>query len=91
MNSSSPYHSLQIVAAEIRKHVENCEWEAAAHTAAQMSQQLAAGKFPTARLDDRQAIEATLLDIAAITEKAGPLKEDIARLLKAFGPAIQSK
>ena len=59
--------------------------QAKAEIAAQMDTLLRSGKLPAPQAVDREAIAAVLEDIAALTVRAGPLKEDIARLLAAFG------
>jgi len=83
--ADTPYQNLEIVAAEIKRQAEAGEWEIAAQIATRLSTQIEAAGIPPATQQDRAAIEAALASIAAITERAEPLRDDIARLLKAFG------
>ncbi len=85
MSERTPFQSFALVAGEMRKHGEAGNWEKAAEIAAQMNALLHNGQLPAAQIADRAAIEAALVDIAALTERAGPLKDDIGRLLAAFG------
>lgn len=87
MSERTPYQSLALIAREMLKYGETGNWEKSAEIAAQMNSLLRSGKLPVAQAADREAIAAVLGDIAALTERAGPLKEDIARLLAAFGDA----
>ncbi|MCX8146481.1 MAG: hypothetical protein N3C59_09130 [Azovibrio sp.] len=84
--ANGPYQNLAIIIAAIRRQAEAGAWEDAAKLAAQLGQHIgAAPPLPAATAADRNALEAALADIAAITERAGPLQEDIGRLLAAFG------
>lgn len=85
MSGRTPYQSFAIIASEMRKYGEAGNWEKSAEIAAQMNTLLRSSKLPAPQAADREAIAAVLADIAALTERAGPLKEDIARLLAAFG------
>ena len=85
MSERTPFQSFALVAGEMRKHGEAGNWEQAAEIAAQMNALLRNGQLPAAQVADRAAIEAALADIAALTERAGPLKDDVGRLLAAFG------
>jgi hypothetical protein len=84
---NSPYENLAAVTAEIRQRAEAGDWAGAARTARRLADLSAAGHLGPARGADRAAIEAALADIAAISARAGPLKDDIGRMLDAFGPA----
>lgn len=46
---------------------------------------LESGALPNATASDRPAIEATHARLVAINERAIPLREDLVRLLSAFG------
>lgn len=85
MSERTPFQSLALVAGEMRKHGEAGNWDKAAEIAAQMDDLLRNGQLPATQAADRAAVEAVLADIAALTERAGPLKEDMGRLLAAFG------
>ena len=85
MSGRTPYQSFAIIASEMRKYGEAGNWEKSAEIATQMNTLLRSDKLPVAQAADREAIAAALSDIASLTERAGPLKEDIARLLAAFG------
>jgi hypothetical protein len=88
--SASLYLALDTVIAELKKCAEAGEWEQAALMATRISAQLGAesgtSRFPAARAEDRAALESCLANIAAIVERAAPLREDVGRLLKAFDP-----
>lgn len=83
--ANGPYQNLAIIIAAIRRQAEAGAWEDAAKLAAQLGQHIGAAPLPAATAADRNALEVALADIAAITERAGPLQEDIGRLLAAFG------
>lgn len=89
--ANTPYQTLEVITRELKKRAEAGDWETAAQIAVQLGAQLQPGRFPAATPSDRAAIEASLAHIAAITERAGPLQADIARLLQAFGPALPEK
>jgi hypothetical protein len=85
----SPYQSLDRITAELKKLAEAGNWGEAAQIATQLSAQLNGAEeagFPTARPEDRDAILSSLANIAAVTERAAPLRDDIGRLLRAFDP-----
>jgi hypothetical protein len=84
----SPYSPLNAVTAELKRLAEAGDWGRAALVATQVSAQLEARDFPAARPEDRAAIESCLANIAAVTERASPLQEDIGRLLQAFDPKL---
>lgn len=81
--ANSPYQNLEIITAALKKRSEEGDWEGAAQIAAQLQAQI--NSFPAATPADRSAIEAAMAHIASVTEYAGPLRDDIARLLQAFG------
>lgn len=85
--ANSPYQNLEIITSALKKKSEEGDWEGAARIAAQLQVQISSASFPDATPADRPAIEAAMAHIASITEYAGPLREDIARLLQAFGPS----
>lgn len=82
--ANSPYQNLEIITSALKKRTEEGDWEGAAQLAAQLEAQISSPSFPDATPADRSAIEAALTHIASITEYAGPLREDMARLLQAF-------
>ena len=83
--ANTPYQNLEIITAEIKRQAEAGDWEMAAQIAAQLAAQLQKTGLPAATTRDREAIEAALSTIAAVTDRAVPLQADTARLLKAFG------
>jgi hypothetical protein len=84
------YPLLQDMIAQLKQCSEAGDWEGAAQIATQISARVLAKNFPVATQKDRAAIETCLAEIAAITERAVPLHEDIGRLLRAFRPAEES-
>lgn len=89
--ANTPYQQLALITAEIRRLAESGAWENAAAIAAKLGPHVGAGSFPDATPADREAIEAALNDIAAIAERAIPLQEDMANLLRAFGPLAEKR
>lgn len=87
VSTRTPFESLALITAEMRKHGEAGDWNMAAGIASQMNALIEGGRLPPAQAPDRAAIEAALANIAALKEHAGPLREDIGRLLVAFGEA----
>ncbi|MDR0736911.1 MAG: hypothetical protein LBF51_08815 [Zoogloeaceae bacterium] len=85
MSSKTPYQNLSLVLREIVRLAESGEWEKAALSARQVNTQINSGYLPPAREFDRAAIEESLANLRAVTERAEPLRQDIATLLKAFG------
>ena len=83
----SPYENLAAVTAEIRERAEAGDWASAARAARRLADLTETGQIGPAQRADRAAIEAALADIAAISERAGPLKDDIGRMLESFGPS----
>lgn len=87
--ATSPYQNLAIITAEIRRQAEIGEWDGAAGIAAQLGRHIGTATLPAATPADRVAIETALENIAAIADRAGPLQEDIGRLLRAFGAPMK--
>ena len=87
--ANSPYQNLAIITAEIRRQAEAGAWEGAARIAAQLGQHIGTAALPNATPADRIAIETALENIAAIADRAGPLQEDMGRLLRAFGAPVK--
>lgn len=83
--SESPYSQLARLCAEIEQRAEADNWEGAAAITQELQKLLQVHGLPPATAADRTAIEAAQKSIAAISERAEPLRDDIARLLKAFG------
>ncbi|MGB4466887.1 MAG: hypothetical protein WBH99_12030 [Azovibrio sp.] len=83
--SESPYTQLARLTAAIEQRAEAGNWEDSAALTQELLGLLQAGHLPPATAADRPALEAAQKSIAAITERAEPLRDDIARLLKAFG------
>ncbi|MDR3323134.1 MAG: hypothetical protein LBS89_02905 [Zoogloeaceae bacterium] len=81
----SAYPALKTIIATLKNRAEAGDWEVAAQMATQVSASLSAGDFPAAQPADRAAIEESLAAIVALTERADPLREDMRRLLSAFG------
>ncbi|HJW24570.1 MAG TPA: hypothetical protein VJ576_06700 [Rhodocyclaceae bacterium] len=77
----APYSALESLTAELRLLADANDWDA---VAARVSTIRLEG-LPKARPEDRAAIESALANIAAITERAVPLRQDIAKMLSAFG------
>jgi len=82
--SASNYADLEAFTAEILKLAEGGHWEDAAVVAEQLETKL----YTAAKPADRSAIEAALRNIQEISERAIPLRQDLANLLKAFGPPL---
>lgn len=82
--SEASYAHLAGLSARIEKLAESGHWEACAVATEEMLALLKSG-LPAARTSDRAAIEQALNSLAAINERAEPLRADISRLLKAFG------
>lgn len=82
--SESPYSQLARLSAEIEKRAEAGNWEGTAAITQELLKLLQGRGLPPATATDRPAIEAAQKSIAAITERAEPMRDDIARLLKAF-------
>lgn len=78
------YADLEALTAEILKLAEGGRWEDAAVVAEQLETKLHTAAKPA----DRSAIEAALRNIQEISERAIPLRQDLANLLKAFGPPL---
>lgn len=78
---SSPYRILEAMTRELRAMAEVDNWESVALLVAE----LRVDQLPKAAPDDRAAIEAALNNIAAAAERAAPLRDDISRMLAAFG------
>jgi hypothetical protein len=87
MSGKTPYQNLSLVTREIARLAEAGEWEQAALIATQANAQIQSGYLPPARESDRAAIEESLACLRAVSERAEPLRQDIAALLKAFGGA----
>ncbi|MDR0672681.1 MAG: hypothetical protein LBF93_03260 [Zoogloeaceae bacterium] len=87
MSSKTPYQNLSLVMREIARLAEAGEWDKAALTARQVNTQIKSGYLPPAREPDRAAIEDALASLSAVTDRAGPLRQDIATLLTAFSGA----
>jgi hypothetical protein len=85
MSSKTPYQNLSLVMRELARLAEVGEWERAAQTAAQLNAQIRSGYLPPAQAADRAAIEESLGHLTTITDRAEPLRQDIAALLKVFG------
>jgi hypothetical protein len=85
MSGKTPYQNLSLVMREIARLAEAGEWEQAALTITQANAQIQSGYLPPAQESDRAAIEESLASLRAVTERAEPLRQDIATLLKAFG------
>ncbi|MDR2365966.1 MAG: hypothetical protein LBD68_08985 [Zoogloeaceae bacterium] len=85
MSSKTPYQNLALVMREIARLAEAGEWGKAAQTAVQLNAQIQSGYLPPAQEADRAAIEESVARLAAVAERAEPLRQDIAVLLKAFG------
>ncbi|HZX30412.1 MAG TPA: hypothetical protein VFF03_03590 [Rhodocyclaceae bacterium] len=81
MAPHSPYRDLESLTIHLKALAEAGDWD----TVASLIAGLRPDQLPKARPSDRAAIEAALQNIAAINERAIPLREDIARLLSAFG------
>lgn len=79
MNSITP-PDLAALIHGIKENAEQGAWQ----EAAALSDKLQALIRTQPILNDRQALEAMLADIAAILERAEPLQQDLQRLLKAF-------
>lgn len=81
MAPHSPYQDLESLTIKLKALAEAGDWD----TVASVFAALRPDQLPKARPSDRKAIEAALQNIAAINERATPLREDISRLLSAFG------
>lgn len=77
----APYSALESLTAELRVLADANDWDAVASLIATIR----LDRLPKARPEDRAAIEAALANIAAVTERAVPLRQDIAKMLSAFG------
>jgi hypothetical protein len=82
----SPYSQLARLGAELEKHAEEGHWETMRTIIDALQSRLDTQPLPPATTADRASIADTLAHIAAITERALPLRDDIARLLKALTP-----
>ncbi|MBS1189601.1 MAG: hypothetical protein H6R10_1393 [Rhodocyclaceae bacterium] len=78
---SPAYEALQSLTVQLKSLSEAGDWDSAASLIAGVRLE----NLPRAKPEDRAAIEAALENIAAITERAIPLRDDIARMLTAFG------
>lgn len=79
MNTPTP-SDLATLIHGIKQSGEQGAWQ----EAAELSDKLQALIRTQPVINDRQALEAMLADIAAILERAEPLQHDLQRLLKAF-------
>lgn len=78
--SKPSYHSIELITAEMKALAEANDWEAVAL----LIPHLKVDALPRAMPADREVIEMILANIAAVSERAEPLREDIARLLAGF-------
>jgi hypothetical protein len=85
MPGETPYRNLALAMREVARLAEAGEWEKAALTATRLNAQIQSGALPPAQESDRAAIEESLTHLHAVTDRAEPLHQDIATLLKAFG------
>lgn len=81
MPSNSAYRNLESLTIQLKALAEAGDWDAVASLIAG----LRPDQLPKARPSDRAAIEAALQNIAIVNERATPLREDISRMLSAFG------
>lgn len=81
MAPNSAYQHLESLTVELKVLAEAGDWDAVAALIAGIN----SNHLPRAKPEDRAAIEAALQNIAAITERAVPLRDDISRMLAAFG------
>ncbi len=89
-SDASPYDKLNQLIAELPKFAQANDWAALASMAEQISGLLHTGKLGKPGLADRQVIEQSLQHIETCLHKAGPARDDIARLLKGFGVNLNS-
>lgn len=76
----SPYESIEAATVELRRLASENDWQAVAR----LADRLRATGPAKATANDRAAIEAALANIGEVEEKAEYLRNDLARLLKAF-------
>lgn len=81
MAQTPAYQSLESLTSELKSLSEAGDWDSVASLMAEIR----LDKLPKAQPQDRTAIEAALENISAISEQAIPLRDDIARMLSAFG------
>ncbi|MDR2678935.1 MAG: hypothetical protein LBB51_05800 [Zoogloeaceae bacterium] len=84
MSASGAYARIAEALAEVRRLGEAGDWGAAEVIAGKVDVALRQAGFPAAQPGDRGAIAQGLAEIAEISERAGVLHGDIARLLAAF-------
>lgn len=87
---TSPYNNLNLLIAELPKFAQANDWTALASLAEQINGLIQSGKLIKPGLADRQAIEQSLRHIEVSLHKAGPARDDVARLLKGFGVDLNS-
>lgn len=81
MAPNPAYRDLESLTIKLKALAEAGDWD----TVASLISSIRPDQLPKARPSDRAAIEAALQNIAEIDERALPLRDDISRLLSAFG------